>query len=348
MSTLTWVAGGGGLLGSQVLVALRRSGALEPWFPSVTHVDWADIAVASDQLRLVAQELIRDAMLGRRDGWAIVWCAGAGVVGTPGEALEAEASLWQRFLDGLGSALDEAGKALPDGRIVLISSAGAVYGAGSLPFTEESPCRPVSPYGQVKVRQEQALASWASSRADVSTLVVRVSNLYGPAQKLTKPQGLISHMARSVIHGRPIHIFVPLDTVRDYLFAEDAGLAVAQWTQRLGEEAAGAGVARHVTKLCAAERDTTISAIVGVFRRIAHRRVRIVNGLHPVQALQPAQLRFRSKVWTEWGALRTGLLEGISRVYREQLSLYQAGLLAPPSAHVPLAASQVPRTKPIE
>lgn len=343
MSTLTWVAGAGGLLGRHVREALGECRELAPWCPPGTRLHWADQRIVKRQLREVAWGLTQKAISGGWRGWAVIWCAGAGVVGTSTDRLDAESEIWEWFLDGLGGALEQAGARAPKGRIVLTSSAGGVYGAGTPPFSEVSPCNPVSEYGRTKLRQEQALAAWSRRRSGVSTLVVRVSNLYGPGQRLDKPQGLISHMARSAIYGRPVHIFVPLDTVRDYLFAEDAGIVMARWTERLGREEATAGAPLHVLKLCASERSTTVSTLVAIFRRIARRQVRVISGLHPSQALQPSQLRFRSRVWTERSAFRTGLLEGISRVYREQLSLYQAGLSTPPSVRLPVPTSETPR-----
>lgn len=346
VSALAWVVGRGGLLGSQVLAALNRSREVEPWQAPVPRMSWAEQSTVTRQLRLSAQGLIERAVHQQRP-WTIIWCAGAGVVGTAREALAGETAVWTRFLDDIGATLDEpGGRHAAPGHVVLISSAGGLYGGGRPPFSEASPTCPVSDYGRAKLRQEEALAAWSRRRTGVSTLVVRVSNLYGPGQKVDKPQGLISHMARSVIRQQPIHVFVPLDTVRDYVFAEDAGIAIAGWAERLAASSATGGP-QHVVKLCASGQDTTISTLVGVFFRVARRRVRLVCGLHPSGALQPRQLRFRSQVWTEKPVQRTGLLEGVSRVYREQLSLYQAGAFGRASAHLPLAASQTPRTKPV-
>jgi UDP-glucose 4-epimerase len=114
--------------------------------------------------------------------------------------------------------------------VILASSAGGIYaGAPEVPLTERSPARPLSAYGEAKLRQEQALAHWAEGRPEVSTLVARIANLYGPGQRADKPQGLISQMSRCLIHRRPVHIYVPLDTVRDFVFVEDAAHALVRW-----------------------------------------------------------------------------------------------------------------------
>ena len=183
MSTLTWVAGSGGLLGSRVTESLSRSRGLEVWRPPVGCLSWDQPATVSEQLQLVSRTLIQEALAGGRQGWAVVWCAGAGVVGTSSQALANESAVWERFLQDLGTALDEHGAQALPGRVVLASSAGGVFGAGGqAPFTEESPCQPVSGYGVAKLRQEQALAAWSRQRPSVSTLTVRISNLYGPGR----------------------------------------------------------------------------------------------------------------------------------------------------------------------
>ena len=99
---------------------------------------------------------------------------------------------------------------------------GRRFGASpDSPLTEDSPCRPISEYGRHKLDMEQRLQAWAAGRNNVSTLMGRISNIYGPRQNLSKPQGIISHFARCLIHQRPIHVYMPLDTIRDYIYIDD-------------------------------------------------------------------------------------------------------------------------------
>jgi hypothetical protein len=205
-----------------------------------------------------------------------------------------------------------------------------VYG-GSLerPLTEATPPRPISDYGRAKLDQEEALRAWAHARPTVSVLVGRLSNVYGPGQHLDKPQGLISHMSRCLIFGVPVHIFVPLDTIRDYLFAEDAGERIVAGLERLRRESPGGG--RHVTKVLGSERETTVAALVGVFRRIAKRQLRVVAGPTPRgrSSRRGSSSGPRSGP-TSRPLLATQLLDGVSRVHRHQLALFQAGRLPAP------------------
>jgi UDP-glucose 4-epimerase len=223
--------------------------------------------------------------------------------------------------------------ALP-GYVVLASSAGGVYG-GSLvcPITEGTDPAPISDYGRAKLEQERMLCSWASRRTpSVGILVARFANLYGPGQRLDKPQGLISHLSRCLIFNAPVHVYVSLDTIRDYLFAEDAGRQLVAGLRRLACESRGQPV--QVTKIYASEREISIAGLLGIFRRISRRRLRVICGLHPGSALQPRRLQFRSRVWRrsdDEGERPIELVEGIHQVYRDQLALFRRGLLPPPS-----------------
>ncbi|MFZ0772481.1 MAG: NAD-dependent epimerase/dehydratase family protein [Candidatus Sulfotelmatobacter sp.] len=330
MTTLAWVVGRGGLLGSSVG---RKIGSAV-WRPE-RPILWGDplqlresisYAVRGFQTRLAAESL---------NGWCVYWCAGNGVVGSPADRLAVETASLRFFLNELSNALNRSQTNLP-GRVFLASSAGGVYGGNAEhSLTETTPPRPISDYGRAKIEQEQVLRDWAHDRPTISTLVGRLSNLYGPGQRLDKPQGLISHMSRCVLFGVPVRIYVPLDTIRDYLFAEDAAARIVGCMARLEREATGG--AQNITKIFGSENETTVAGIIGVFRQIAKRHVRVVSGLAPVRSQQPARLQFRSVVWPDQPALpRTELLDGVNRVHRHQLALFQAGRLPPP----PVATSR--------
>jgi GDP-4-dehydro-6-deoxy-D-mannose reductase len=70
---------------------------------------------------------------------------------------------------------------------LLCASSAEVYGApepDSLPFTEETPLRPVSPYGSSKVAMETLVAQYARSHG-LRAGVVRAFNQIGPGQSPT-------------------------------------------------------------------------------------------------------------------------------------------------------------------
>jgi UDP-glucose 4-epimerase len=212
------------------------------------------------------------------------------------------------------------------GSIFLASSAGGVYG-GSLgqPLTEHTPPRPVSDYGTHKLRMEEALRNWADAFPNLSCLIGRISSLYGPGQDLRKAQGIISHLSRCLIYRRPVHMYVSLDTRRDYLFADDCAHQVAASLGRLMTERP-----RAIVKIFASEELTSLARIVGIFFRMAKHRALIVS--QQPRATQPTSLKLRSDVWRNLEGLRkTDLATGIHLVHEYQLALFRHGLLPPPS-----------------
>jgi UDP-glucose 4-epimerase len=232
------------------------------------------------------------------------------VVATPEAALVAEAELFEAFLgDVAASSLAAA-----EGAVFLASSAGGVY-AGSpsaAPFTETSPTGSLVPYGHAKLRMEAALAAHVD-RTGSAALVARIANLYGPGQDLTKPQGLVSQLCRTALTGQPLVVYVPLDTMRDYVFAEDCADLVVTGLMGLRDRVRG-GAPRVVTKVVASGQSVTIGALVAETARQYKRRPHVVVKA-PVEGTgQVVDLRLRSTVWTELdAALRTTTAVGFLR-----------------------------------
>ncbi len=288
-----WVVGAGGLLGSAVCRRLRALGRR----PRTTVVPWEDHDAAVEVLVGDADEL--------GGALEVYWCAGAGVVATSDEDLAAEVAVLGAFLE----------RWQPDGPgprgFFLASSAGGVYaGASGGPFTEHTEPAPLSAYGHAKLRME-ALATEFAQRTGTALLVGRLSNLYGPGQDQSKPQGLVSALCRAQLTRQPISVYVSLDTRRDYLFVDDAAAMVVAATGQVTDH----GV--RALKVIASERSTTVGAVLGDLHRITRRRPPIVLGTSPQSRLQVRDLRLRSVAWPHTSALaRTPLSAGIAATLR--------------------------------
>jgi UDP-glucose 4-epimerase len=211
--------------------------------------------------------------------------------------------------------------------LLLCSSAGGVYGNSvDLPVTEDSPCSPISEYGHNKLRQEAQLLRWVDETPGVSCLVARISNLYGPGQALTRSQGLIGRLSQNLVYRRPLNIYVPLDTLRDYLYVEDAARYILRCINRLRQSDARTSQ----VKIFAAERSISIAGIIGILSRVAKRPPRIVCRPHAMNRQQPSRLCFRSQAWTDLAPPARDLAAGIRAVYNHHLSLFQRGELPRP------------------
>lgn len=283
----TWVVGGGGQLGSSVRATLTGSDGL---WRQPEQMRWLS-PQADTQMSALTERFLAEAGARR---WRIVWCAGAGVTGAAPEDLRRERAMLSSSLDAVGrSRLGERGS------FFLASSAGGVYAGGEAPpFDERSATAPISAYGEAKVELEELLHD-TGRRLGMNTLVGRISNLYGPAQDLTKPQGLIPQLIRALLLRRPLSIYVPTDTLRDHLYAADCGRLIDRSLARLDLEATQAGYPAHVTKVLASQQAVTIGFLVAELHRIARTRPLVVYGRSANARFQAVDLRMRSVVWPE-------------------------------------------------
>ncbi len=190
------------------------------------------------------------------------------------------------------------------------SSAGAVYaGSQGPPFTELTTPRPRTPYGSAKLAMESDVRAFAEATG-TPALIGRIANLYGPGQNLAKAQGLVSHICRSHLNGQPLLLYVPLDTLRDYLYVRDCAAAVVAGLAALPQ---AADSPRVVTKILASGHSTTVAGLLGESSRLFRRRPRVVLGSSSAAAGQVRDLRLRSVVWPELDRLaRTPLPVGMA------------------------------------
>ena len=324
---LVWVVGRGGFLGSHLerLARLEIAGATG-WAPAGTRFSWTEPGRLAREMTDAARAFSDEV---RRQGrpWMAVWSATAGGVGTSREALQHETEALRKLLGSLGATLGRGGAAIP-GTLLFCSSAGGVYGqALELPLTERSPCRPLSAYGQTKLDQEAEVLRWAQETPAVSCLVARLSNLYGPGQSLAGSTGLIARLSQSLFHRRPLHVYVPLDTLRDYLHVGDAARYLCRCLDRLMRLERPTSL----VKVFASEQSISIAGLIGIFTRVAKHPPRIVCMPDAVSRQQPSRLRFRSLAWADRAPHMVDLAAGIAEVYQDHLRLFQHGRLpAPP------------------
>jgi UDP-glucose 4-epimerase len=302
MTAVTWVVGAGGLLGSAVARALDERG---PRWVQPRAVVWEEHATAVHQLETLAGEFMT--AVGSRP-WQVAWCAGEGVTGSTTERLRHEHELFSSLLDELRRLGDPDG--CVRGTVFVGSSAGALYaGSPNPPFSEESPVAPISAYGLTKVDMEEVARRWAEQTGG-GVVLGRIANLYGPAQNLRKSQGLISQIIRSHLLRAPISIYVPLDTTRDYIYADDCGGLIADVLA--GFASTAVDEPRVLTKIFASHRGVTVGAMLGEMRRVFKRAPQIVLGSSPQASLQARDLRLRSCVEPVLPGRLTPLAVGIN------------------------------------
>lgn len=302
------------MLGSSLRRSLTFAG-MEPWDCSEKSFSWTKPDSIVGQFARAARAY---ALAAGDDPWTVIWAAGTSTVGSDSISLERETAVFRSLLD---VAAAEPGLAGRLGRIIVASSAGTVYGESSDMLTEKSPTAPVSAYGKAKLEQESLLRAWSSAHPHHVVLVARISNLYGEAQNLGKPQGIISHLCKCVLTHRPVHISVPLDTIRDYLYVGDCADRIVACMPRMGTG--------WTVKIIAAERITTLSDIIATVARVAKRQPRILLAQPDPSVQHVRNIRFRSVIWQDIDlGEQTPLLVGIHRVYAALAERLQDGVLS--------------------
>lgn len=313
---ITWTIGAGGLLGSAVT---RRSVRTFSGAPMTWGAGTADPDAWSSDVRA-----FREAA---SDGpWGIVWAAGAATVSSSEREAAAELATLTALLHALRSEPPRG-----PGAFFLTSSAGGVYaGSAAPPFSEATTPHPVSAYGDLKVQQEAAASEALAGTCPV--VIGRISNLYGPGQNLGKLQGLISRLAMAAATQEPLNIFVPLDTIRDYIYVDDAAAMALHWTGvALAEQPEG-----PVVRIIASGDSVTVGQLIRTMRVVTKRRIPIALGSHPSSASQALDLRLTPSGSGDLDALpATPLPAGVKAVYLDILRRLQQVRPTGPAPHAP-------------
>ncbi|MGH2937098.1 MAG: NAD-dependent epimerase/dehydratase family protein [Solirubrobacterales bacterium] len=126
----------------------------------------------------------------------------------------------------------EAAREAGTGRVVFISTGGAMYGEGAgkpLPLDESAQIEPLSAYGQSKFASEGYL--WLYHRLyGVSAMALRLGNVYGPRQDPLGEAGVVAIFCGKLREGARPTVFGDGAQTRDYVFVGDivdAALAAA-------------------------------------------------------------------------------------------------------------------------
>lgn len=309
--SIAWILGSTGLLGSALTRQLRRQGT--PLFFPNERLNWDRELELPVQLATAMQAFAKLATV--TDGWEIYWAAGVGTFSSaPGDlVLETRTLALLLQLIELNPALI----ATP-GALAFASSAGAIY-AGSKQeiISETTEPAPTTAYAHEKLKQEALVKSFAAVVKNSTALLARISTIYGPGQATGKQQGLLAHIARCTVRNRPIQIFVPYDTIRDYIAVDDAAASMIASLRAIDESP------RVLTKIIASEHPTTIAEIISTFRKITRRAPKIVTSANKLSSLYSRRVQFRSAVLRDAPPRScTSLLIGIAQLMAAERAAY--------------------------
>jgi len=103
--------------------------------------------------------------------------------------------------------------------IIAVSSA-AVYGEmKKLPILEDSPTKPLSPYGESKLSMENHLKEFSHSN-DLNCVIFRIFNVYGVGQSIPYA-GVITKFKENIEKDEVLKIFGDGNNTRDFVAIED-------------------------------------------------------------------------------------------------------------------------------
>lgn len=106
-------------------------------------------------------------------------------------------------------------------RVYFASTGGAIYGNQSSEQHRETDITlPISPYGIGKLAIENYL-NYFRITAGLESVILRISNPYGPRQRGNRGQGIIPIALRQILAGLPVVQLGDGQMVRDYIFVED-------------------------------------------------------------------------------------------------------------------------------
>ena len=147
-------------------------------------------------------------------------------------------------------------------KVVLASSGGTIYGEADpalLPFDEDTPQRPLSPYGVAKLAGGLYLGVYGALHGLAGTTLA-LANVYGPRQDPNGEAGVVAIFAGRLLSGRPCTVFGTGEQTRDFVYVDDVADALLAAADRADGQLLniGTGVGTSVNGLY-----RTMAAIVG-------------------------------------------------------------------------------------
>ena len=109
--------------------------------------------------------------------------------------------------------------------VLVYASSSSVYGdAGVHPTREDTPLKPISPYGVTKAAAEHLVQAYVS-QSSIHGVILRYFTVYGPRQR---PDMAFHRWIRAALTGAEIPLYGDGSAVRDFTYVDDVVEATIQ------------------------------------------------------------------------------------------------------------------------
>ncbi len=215
------VTGGAGFVGSHLVDALLAAGEQ---VTVVDHLRRGHVDNLADALAHGA-DLVRGEVSDVETMVRVVGAVRPDVVFHLAAQIDVRASVADPSTDshvniGGTAAVLEAARSARTPRVVLASTAGVYGDPPTLPIAEGTPAEPLSPYGASKAAAETYMRLFRRLH-NVSTLSLRMSNVYGPRQDPHGESGVIAIFCGIAARGGTAPMYGDGTQTRDFIYVAD-------------------------------------------------------------------------------------------------------------------------------
>lgn len=189
-------------------------------------------------------------------------------------------------------------------KIIFISSGGTVYGiTKELKISENMSTNPITSYGLQKLAIEKLLYLYEYIYG-FDYRVIRLSNPYGPFQKVDGVQGVVSNFVYNALKQNELVVFGDGSVIRDYLYIDDAINAITKIADSKSKDKiynVGSGQGLSINDII-----SNIEQVFGYKVRVTYKKGRKVD--------VPVNILDISRYESEFGKISyVGFQEGIRR-----------------------------------
>jgi UDP-glucose 4-epimerase len=206
------------------------------------------------------------------------------------------------------------------GRMFFASSAGGVYaGSSNPPFTEETVPIPISDYGAQKLQIEELLINFGKNN-NVEIRIGRIANIYGANQNIRKQQGIVTALVKSTILNTTVSMYVPLNTLRNYIFVSDAAFKIINFVR--------SSTNNHEVRIICSNENWSLGSLIRITKDVTKKRIHLAHAVNRKSLLQPLDLSMKSLSENKESSVReVSLPVGVSVVRERLLKTHQDGKL---------------------